>query len=391
MQAVDSSQAQNQPQSQTEDTAVPGFQMQKKIMRYNMFVPRLYNWCKSLGFETGRIMPSRAFCSDESQGYPTIMIAKHFGAFPFNHGVVGGIVATDRHAPHAAHGQDLVIIQASHVGYDPETRTFGTYRRAQTSDSVCSSNCGKVHQVITWYMHEHEFAQKNILLHNHFGRKVVIVDNQLLRQDLPEGLILNLDKITDTNSQGQRVPMKVLSTAKMFRPSSVLLSRVDEKAFFEESPQPIGSSLENDMFYFKKHITGAEECEHHLETNLIAHMPQIITSKYPILTAAQINTQIEFDNTYRSIVKEKAYKGKRMLFIAGLNIDISPQPDQLFPLTKFVPWAAYVQNSDNQYNTLEQDELVRTLYQQSTENKEEIDLEDAIRLMSTSKEIDIPS
>ena len=57
-------------------------------------------------------MPSRAFCSDESQGYPIILITKHFGTFPFNHGLVGGIVATDRHAPHSHHGKDLVIIQA---------------------------------------------------------------------------------------------------------------------------------------------------------------------------------------------------------------------------------------------------------------------------------------
>jgi hypothetical protein len=40
-------------------------------------VPRLYNLCKSLGFEAGNIMPSRAFFSDESQGYPIILIAKH--------------------------------------------------------------------------------------------------------------------------------------------------------------------------------------------------------------------------------------------------------------------------------------------------------------------------
>lgn len=37
-------------------------------MRYSQFVPRLYNYCRSLGFERDRMMPSRAFCSDESQG-----------------------------------------------------------------------------------------------------------------------------------------------------------------------------------------------------------------------------------------------------------------------------------------------------------------------------------
>lgn len=92
------------------------FKITEHLFRYSMFVPKLYNYCKSLGFETGNIMPSRAFCSDESQGYPIILITKHFKTFPFNHGQVGGILASDRHGPHAEHGKDIVIMQASHVG-----------------------------------------------------------------------------------------------------------------------------------------------------------------------------------------------------------------------------------------------------------------------------------
>ena len=66
-----------------------------QMMRYSLFVPRLYNLCRSLGFEAGNIMPSRAVCSDENQVFPIILITKHFGAFPFNHGRAGGIVATE--------------------------------------------------------------------------------------------------------------------------------------------------------------------------------------------------------------------------------------------------------------------------------------------------------
>jgi len=39
------------------------------MMRYSLFVPRLYNLCRSLGFEAGNIMPSRAFCSDETRDF----------------------------------------------------------------------------------------------------------------------------------------------------------------------------------------------------------------------------------------------------------------------------------------------------------------------------------
>lgn len=366
-----------------------GFPVQGKMMRYNLFAPRLYNWCKSLGFEPDKIMPSRAFCSDESQGYPIIMLAKHFGTFPFNHGVVGGIVATDRHGPHAAHGQDLLIVQASHVGYDPETKVFGIYRRAQTTHGECSANCGKIQHVIDWYQNEYDFASQNIQLHNNDGQKIIIVDNQLLREDRDEGLLLRHEKLIATDSEGKRAPIKVLSTAKVFTPAQGFVETIGESPFNGTTPQPIGNRLTADMFYFRRNIPRMEEGVDHLEHNLIRYMPQIITSVSAMLTAAQINTQIEFDRTFRTIVKERTYKGKRVLFIAGLNIDISPQSGQLFPLTKFVPWAAYVQDRDSFYNTLEQEELVQTLEQQSLDNPDQIDLETAIQIMAKAAEVKI--
>ena len=121
------------------------------MMRYNLFVPRLYNLCRSLGFGVGNIMSSRAFCADENQGFPTILITKHFGTFPFNHG------------PHAHHGQDMVIIQASHVGYDPATETFGSYCRLPTPDDKKTTTCGKIGDVLSWYQDEYQFAQRHAL------------------------------------------------------------------------------------------------------------------------------------------------------------------------------------------------------------------------------------
>lgn len=368
---------------------VGGFEIQGMMMRYNLFVPRLYNWCHSLGFEAHKIMPSRAFCSDESQGYPIIMITKHFGTFPFNHGVVGGIVATDRHGPHAAHGQDMVIIQASHVGYDPQTRTFGTYRRLQTSDQSCGPNCGKIHHVCEWYENEYQFAQKQVMLHMFEGQACITIDNLLLKEDREEGLFLRLDKLIETNAEGQRIPLRVLSTAKIFKASTGFVQKIGESTFNEAKPRPIGDQLSADLIYYQRDIPTLEEGAHHLEYNLIRYMPQIVTSRSPSLTAAQINIQIEFDRTFRSIVKEKSYQGKKVLFVSGLNIDISPQPGQVFPLTKFIPWAAYIQERDGTYTTLEQREVMETLERQSTDNPDKIDLEAAIQIMGQAEEVKI--
>lgn len=119
-------------------------------------------------------------------------------------------------------------------------------------------------------------------------------------------------------------------------------------------------------------------------------MPYIVSSQWPALAAAQANTQVEFDRTFRSISQEPAYKGKKVFFISGLNVDISPQPNQLFPLTKFIPWAAYIQDEQGKQQTWEQSELFDRLQQQETNNPNQINLEDAIEIMQGLKEITLP-
>jgi hypothetical protein len=348
-------------------------------MRYSQFVPRLYGLCRELGMEQGRIMPSRAFCSDESQGYPVILLAKHFGAFPFNHGQVGGIVATDRHGPHAHHGQDLVILQASHVGYDADTGTFGVYRRLQSADHECTTSCGKICAVIDWHAGEYRFAQDHILIARGELGPVVIIDNLLVRQDRDEGLMLHMPRLVRFDAEGHPSYVRSLSTAKVFHMAEGLAARLAGR--IPPAPTPIGERLTPDLFYFRRKIQSDEEGRGHLELNLIRFMPQIVTAPAPALTAAKINTQIEFDRTYRTLVQEPAYRGKRLLFVAGLNVDVSPTPGRIFPLTKFVPWAAYWQRPDGQGETWEQDEVLGRLAAQPTDNPHQVDLEAAIHEM----------
>ena len=126
-----------------------------------------------------------------------------------------------------------------------------------------------------------------------------------------------------------------------------------------------------------------------MENHLINPMPWIVTSPAPLLLAAQVNTQAEFDRTFRTIVRSQQYRDKQLLFISCLNIDISPQEGQLFPLTKCVPWAAYIQDGKGGSRTLEQPEIIEMLMQQSTENPDQIDLEAAIQQMIDAHEVRI--
>jgi hypothetical protein len=185
-------------------------------IRYSQFVPQLYNYCRSLGFDRKQIMPSRAFCSDESQGYPVILIAQHFGTFPFDHGRVGGKVATDRHGPHAHHGEDLLIVQASHVGYNAEKQRFGVYPRPRTADGGFGTNCGKLTAVLDWYEKEYAEACAHVQVRSIDGTRAIVIDNALLDPQRPEGVFVHLERLIDPN---QPEALRILSTSKAFAPS----------------------------------------------------------------------------------------------------------------------------------------------------------------------------
>jgi hypothetical protein len=352
-----------------------------QAMRYSVFVPRLYNLCRSLGFEAGQMMPSRAFCSDESQGFPIILIAKHFGAFPFNHGRAGGVVATGRHGPHAHHGEDMVIIQASHVGYDPATKTFGRYCRLQTPDQTMSTTCGKVGLVLSWYVDEYQFAQQNIYLGREGPQRTITIDNQLLDDQRSAGLLPDLHQLLKVEA-GALALLRRQSTSCVFIASEALCAQLPETAWPADGERvAIREHLLPEWFSYRRELSDDVEGLDVLEHNLIHSMPWIVCAKSPILMAAQVNSQAEFDRTYRSIVKADAYRGKRLLFISCLNIDISPKPGQLFPLTKCVPWAAYIQQRDGSSQIVEQAALMELLKAQSEENPDQIDLEVAIQQM----------
>ncbi len=363
---------------------IGNFRVGGMATRYSKFVPKLYNLCKELGFRPGKIMPSRAFCSDENQGYPIILIAKHFGTFPFNHGRVGGIVATDRNGPHAHHGEDLVIIHASHVGYDPDTKRYGHYRRLQTDGHEDTPTCGKACGVIGWYQGEYHFATHNILLRLEEGEPRVVIDNQLVSERREQGLFLNLELMVD-----REAPVRGLSTAKSYRAADALVERLGREAWSEGRGAEIGKRLAPELFYFRREIAGASEVEgrNHMETNLIPAMQYIITSDEPALMAAQVNTQVEFDRAFRVMSRDPSHQGKRVLFVSGVHLDLSPEPGSIFPLTKFVPWAAYFQDADGSRHIWEQGELAERLSAQSTENPDSIDLEEAIAVMEGLQEV----
>ncbi|CAE8705514.1 unnamed protein product [Polarella glacialis] len=406
-------------------------QLDLSMMGYREFVPRLYNLCKELGMKTGKMLPSIGFCSDENQGYCTILITKHFRCFPFNHGYIGGIMALDRHGPHAAHGDDMVIIHAPHVGYDPVNETYGSYRRSQSSkEDYKSTCCGKVAGVCAPYKAAYESALSRLrclLLPD--GSVDISVSNTMMLEPEEENkckaaLLLNYDKIFAKCDDGSfSSPMCRRSTSLVYRASDSFaaaykLAIEDDKAKkvaagirLEDSDLESGEDggasswkfglpgqskrlkgwrklsepmlkhlLSSEMFYFKTDNLHGEQ--HRLERTLLPQMPHLLTMPHDIeLSGALLCMQSEFDRTTHSVALDPAYKNKNLLLISGLNIDISPDEgnQEAFPNTMFLPWAAYIQLASGERRVLEQPDIVQLLFAQDSENPDAIDYQKSIQ------------
>jgi len=123
-------------------------------------------------------------------------------------------------------------------------------------------------------------------------------------------------------------------------------------------------------------------------------MPDIVSARFPALRAAKTNIQLEFARVVESIRRSDDYKGRTLLYIAGLNIDIS-ENEGLPVMNYFVPWAAHVQLKDGtpaEYtHPIEQHELYKKLMAQSPENFDQIDLKENIRSILKAPRLDIKS
>ena len=375
------------------------FKVDGLALPYAEFVPRLYNFCMELGFRKGLIMPSRAFCSDENQGLPIILLTKHFGTFPFNHGRVGGIIAIDRHGPHAHHGEDLVIVQASHVGYDPDTGIYGKYCRPKTEGKSISDSCGKLTHVITPYLEQYRFARERVFLHlGDHGEYLITVKNSFIDFDshpVKDGLVMRIQNIVRKDDEGKIRPQAAVSTSQTYEITESFRKRIDATKYKWKSGEgePIGDLLTDDLFFFREEFHETDESIL-LERNLIEFMPKIVTSRNPSLRAAKINIQLEFARAVESIRRGDEYKGRNLLYVAGLNIDIAEYGE--FPATTyFVPWAAHVQLKDGTpkkyIHPMEQEAICRKLMEQSIENPDQVNLKEQIGRMLKAPRFDIRS
>ena len=190
-------------------------------------------------------------------------------------------------------------------------------------------------------------------------------------------------------------PVGAVSTSQTYEVSETFRKRIDATGYIWKNGagESIGDHLAEDLFYFREDFHETDESIL-LERNLIEFMPIIVTSKNPPLRAAKINIQLEFARTVESIRRGNEYKGKNLLYIAGLNIDISEYKN--YPATTyFVPWAAHIQLKDGtpeEYiHPVEQERLYALLAEQDSVNPDQADLKKQINRMLEAPRFDIKS
>ncbi|MCD6533848.1 MAG: hypothetical protein J7L25_07200, partial [Deltaproteobacteria bacterium] len=296
-------------------------------------------------------------------------------------------------------GEDLVIVQASHVGYDPHSGAYGKWIRPKMEGSCVSNSCGKITHVITPYLEQYRFAQERIFLHrDEFGKHLITVKNSFVdfaSHPVKNGLVLLLENIVEVDTTGRITPVAALSTSQTYEVSEEFRKRIDATGYAWKGGEgvSIGEYLYDDIFYFREDFHEVDESLL-LESSLIEFMPTIVTARNPSLRAAKITIQLEFARTVESIRRGSEYAGKNLLYVSGLNIDISEYEG--FPATTyFVPWAAHIQLKDGtpeEYvHPVEQEHLFDLIMEQSIENPEQTDLKEQIGRMLEAPRFDIRS
>lgn len=307
-------------------------------------------------------------------------------------------MALDRHGPHAGHADDVVLIHAPHVGFDPSSQVYGTYRRRQieagpeSGEMQMSGTCGKMVGVMGPFIQAYHGLLGRIRARVEGEQVVISVSRELLpsQDPLEDGIFLRFEKLLAKGALDDPVLRRsvtcVFPASDSFADEFIDLMRTED--FFDREfdwhslrDPKLSHLLKEDMFGFKKNPESLLGEEHRLERSLLPNLPRVLTSPYDNeLSASLICMQSEFDRSVHSVAAEPSYKGKNLMLITGLNIDISPAQDleEAFPQTIFLPWAAYVQLRDGSQRVIQQLDLISELSAQPTDNPDAINLETSI-------------
>jgi hypothetical protein len=316
--------------------AAPSCHIRGRMIPFKEFLPRLKNYCLSLGF----IKPTVE--TPQSTTAQAVM--------PKN---------------------DSIIILSTRVPYEPSWGVYGGLPRPLIHERTEHHPEGTTSNFIAPYLQQYQFAQQHIYL-------ACKEDNQCyitLPQDLVKGegegdgkkLKILLEKIIEVDGDGHYAPFSISDTSMTYRISEQFLQLLKEKRFtwLSGRGQRIGKFLTEDLFEFAGEKKENSSQSEYVET-LLPVMNHIVTNENPQLQAALCHLQNEFSRTVDAVQStERQQDSRNLLCIAGLDIDVAAFKGR--GRRYFVPWAAFWQQGRTQQEDarqLSQDDLFVALMAQ---------------------------
>lgn len=332
----------------------PSCHIKGRMIPYEEFLPRLKNYCLSLGFRKPIVTIAEPSVELETMSVedPPIPAENNTGC----------------------PGNDSVIILSARVPYEPSWGVYSGLPRPLIHETTCCRNEGTTSNFIAPYLGLYRFAQKHIYLTCHERDQYLIV----LPSDLINGgeksegknIKILLDKIVEPDEKGCFSSHSVSDSFVSFPLSAQFLDLLKDNGFswIAGKTQKIGDFLAADLFVFED-IQQPIDCHWgkspFVET-LLPFMNRIVTNTNPQLLAATIHLQSEFSRAIDDVLHNHGEKdAENLLCIAGLDIDAAAFRGK--GEHYFVPWTAFLQlggRVDEPDNQLEQDDLFVALMAQ---------------------------
>ncbi len=330
----------------------PSCNIKGRIIPYMEFLPRLKNYCLSLGFKKPIvILPELMEASDTNSVV---------NPDPF-------LVGKNRALP----GNDSIIILSAKVPYETSWGGYSGLPRPLIHERADHRAEATVSNFIAPYLLEYQFAQKHIYLScNEEGQYLVTLPSEFIKSEARSDgrkLKIHLDKIAESDENGLNTPLRVSKPLVSYQlsPHFVQLLRDSNFPWQKGRIQRIGKFLTKDFFEFvePKQLDGRNSA---FAETLLPAMNCIVTNANPQLRAALIHLQSEFSRTVDDVLSTHGQKDtENLLCIAGLDIDVAAFKGR--GQRYFVPWASYWQHGGTQQedkDQLEQDDLFVALMAQ---------------------------
>lgn len=319
-----------------------------RMLPYGEFLGRVKNFCISLGFK------KRAVAAP--------LISMTMGL------LLGEAEVSFAKVMRQNDSSDSVIILTSRLPYEPSWGGFGQLPKTLLPGKAIVATEGTTSDFITPYLRQYTFAQTHIFLSmNSEGKHLITIPERYIQPEETDDdshLKVVLENIADPDNKGHVRPVSQLGPFFSFFVGDKLLKNLADKQFTwrPEKSVAICQHLSADLISFSQ--PSERMSNNSFALTLLPAMNKIVTNQTPHLLAAELQLQSDFRNTVSVLEKSQDMKERKILCLAGLEIDMDgsqPQNEHYF-----VPWKAYLYNTGKAASEtqLQQDALFCALMKQ---------------------------